>query len=290
KDGDPVGNPAMGAPTFGGNWTDIDELNPFDIVDGRPPEAPGEIVIDRGTAKDAGYEVGDRVTVQTQAASEEFELVGVAAFGTADSPGGTTYVLWTTDEAQRLVGEPDRVSAIGVVAEDGLSQADLVGNIERALDDAGQAEGIEVLTGEEITEETQSDIKESLGFLTTFLLVFAFIAVFVGVFVIYNSFAIIVAQRTRELALLRAIGARRRQVRRAVVVEALLIGLVGAVVGFLGGLGLATFLGAFFDLPPGSLAVLLTSVATALITGVVVTVSSAAVPAWRASLVPPFAA
>src|SRR5690606_11581340 len=106
----------------------------------------------------------------------------------------------------------------------------------------------------------------------------------------YNSFAIIVAQRTRELALLRAIGARRRQVRRAVVVEALLIGLVGAVVGFLGGLGLATFLGDFFDLPPGSLAVLPTSVATALITGVVVTVASAAVPAWRASRVRPVAA
>lgn len=289
KDGDPVGNPAMGAPTFGGNWTDIDELNPFDIVDGRPPEAPGEIVIDRGTAKDAGYEVGDRVTVQTQAAAEEFEVVGIAAFGTADSPGGTTYVLWTIDEAQRLVGEPDRVAAVAAVAEDGLSQAELAERIEAALADAG-AERVEVLTGEEITEETQTEIKESLGFLTTFLLVFAFIAVFVGTFVIYNSFAIIVAQRTRELALLRAIGARRRQVRRAVVVEALLIGLVGAVVGFLGGLGLATFLGDFFDLPPGSLAVLPTSVATALITGVVVTVASAAVPAWRASRVRPVAA
>src|SRR5690606_8157243 len=222
-------------------------------------------------------------------AAEEFEVVGIAAFGTADSPGGTTYVLWTIDEAQRLVGEPDRVAAVAAVAEDGLSQAELAERIEAALADAG-AERVEVLTGEEITEETQTEIKESLGFLTTFLLVFAFIAVFVGTFVIYNSFAIIVAQRTREMALLRAIGARRRQVRRAVVIEAAVIGLAGAVIGFLGGLGLAALLSSVLQLPSGTLAVLPTAVITALLTGLIVTVVSALVPAWRAGRVPPLAA
>ncbi|HEX6420314.1 MAG TPA: FtsX-like permease family protein [Acidimicrobiales bacterium] len=289
KQGEGVGDPLMGAPTLGGNWTEVDDLNPFDIVEGRPPRTAGEIVIDRGTAGDTGYQVGDTVTVQTRDLADEYELVGIARFGTTDSPGGATYVLWETEAAQRLLGEEGRFGAVSVVAEGGVSQGELAASIQRALDRSAGGR-LEVLTGERITEETQSDIKEQLGFITQFFLVFAIIAVFVGTFVIYNSFAIIVAQRTREMALLRAIGARRRQVRRAVVVEAAVIGLAGAVLGFLGGLGLATLLSRILQLPSGTLAVLPTAVVTALLTGLIVTVVSALVPAWRAGRVPPLAA
>jgi putative ABC transport system permease protein len=289
RDGDAVGDPAMGAPTFGGNWTDVDELNPFDITDGEPPRAAGQVVIDRGTAETTGYGVGDRLRVQTQQGVGEFTLSGIMRFGTTDSPGGASYVMWTTDEAQRLIGEPDRYSAVSVVADDGVSQSQVVRSIEQQLQ-SDDARGAEVLTGQEITEESQTDIQEQLGFITNIFLAFAFIAVFVGTFVIYNSFAIIVAQRTREMALLRAIGASRKQVRRAVLVEAAVVGLVGSVVGFVMGLGVATFLGALFELPEGSLAIVPTSVATAIISGLVVTIGSALVPARRAGKVPPLAA
>jgi putative ABC transport system permease protein len=287
RNGDPVGNPTMGAPTLGGNWTEV--LNPFNITDGRSPEGDGEIVIDRGTAQDTGFGVGDTVQVQTQTEAGEYEVVGVARFGTADSPGGASYVLWTTEEAQRLIGEPGRFSSVGAVAESGISQEQLASSIDDTLQSAG-ATDVEVLTGAQITEETQSDIKDQLSFFTVFLLVFAIIAVVVGAFVIYNSFSIIIAQRTREMALLRAVGARRRQVRRAVVVEAIIVGLVGSAIGFLAGLGIAAFLGNLFELPPGALAIVPTSVVTAVVTGLVVTVFSALLPAWRASRVPPLAA
>lgn len=286
-DGDPVGNPAMGAPTLGGNWTDVEGLNPFDLTDGRAPTSDGEIVIDRGTAEDTDFGVGDQVQVQTQTGADTYEVTGVVRFGATDSPGGSTYVMWTTEEAQRVIGEEGRYAAIGAVAEDGVSQDELAASITDAL---GDDAGVEVLTGAEVTEETQSDIKESLGFFTQFLLVFAFIALFVGTFVIYNSFSIIVAQRTREMALLRAIGARRRQVRTSVLVEAIVVGVLGSAVGFVVGLALASFLGELFALPPGALAILPTSVTTALLTGIIVTVVSAFVPAWRASRVPPLAA
>ena len=287
KEGEALGDPAMGAPTFGSNWTENDALNPFDLTDGRAPTSDGEIVIDRGAAKDTGYQVGDTIPVQTREKVDEYELVGIVRFGTTDSPGGSTNVFWNTAEAQRLVGEPDRFAAISVVGEDGVSQDGLAAAISDALpEDAG----VEVVTGVEITEETQSDIKQQLSFVTVFFLVFAIVSLVVGIFVIYNSFSIIVAQRTREMALLRAIGARRRQVRGAVLIEALLIGVVGSVLGFLAGLGLATALGSVMQLPPGSLAVLPTSVAIAVVTGLGVTVCSAFVPAWRASRVPPLAA
>ncbi|HEX5944633.1 MAG TPA: ABC transporter permease [Acidimicrobiales bacterium] len=287
KQGEPLGDPAMGAPTFGSNWTENDALNPFDLTDGRAPTSDGEVVIDRGAAKDTGYDVGDTIPVQTRDTVDEYELVGIVRFGTTDSPGGSTNVFWNTAEAQRLVGEPDLFAAIAVVGDDGVSQDDLAAAINDALpDDAG----VEVVTGVEITEETQSDIKQQLSFVTVFFLIFAIVALVVGIFVIYNSFSIIVAQRTREMALLRAVGARRRQVRGAVLIEAVLIGVVGSVLGFLAGLGLATLLGSVLQLPPGSLAVLPTSVAIAIVTGLIVTLVAAFIPAWRASRVPPLAA
>jgi putative ABC transport system permease protein len=288
KDGDPVGNPTMGPPTFGGNWQTVDRLNGFTIDDGRPPESAGEVVIDRGSAEDTGYRVGDRVPIQTGKASAEFDLVGIARFGNADSPGGATYALWTTDEAQELVGEAGKYDSIGVVADSGVSQTQVAQSVREELRSAGDT-GLEVLTGRQITEESQSDLKDQLSFITYFLLAFAIVSVLVGIFVIYNAFSIIVAQRGREMALVRAVGASRRQVRRSVFVEALAIGIGGSVIGFVLGLGVASVLVSLFDLP-GSLVVRPSAAIIALIVGVVVTVISALVPAWRASRVPPVAA
>ncbi|HLM29911.1 MAG TPA: ABC transporter permease, partial [Acidimicrobiales bacterium] len=253
KDGDPIGDPAMGPPTFGGNWNEVDELNGFSLNEGRAPDGPGGVVIDQGSADATDYQIGDRVPIQTRAGSDDFELVGIAGFGNADSPGGATYAMWTTEEAQRLVGEPGKFDSVSAVAEAGVSQTELAQALEDELGAAGDTD-LEVLTGEQITEETQSDLKDQLSFITIFLLIFAVVALIVGTFVIYNSFSIIVAQRGREMALMRAVGASRRQVRRAVFVEALAIGLAGSAIGVLLGLGVAILLVNLFDLP-GSLVV-----------------------------------
>jgi putative ABC transport system permease protein len=287
KQGDPVGNPEFGAPTLGGNWTEDDELNPFDLSDGTGPRTDDEIVIDKGTADSTGFEVGDTVTVQTRDKAGKYEVSGIARFGSADSPGGASYVLWTTRAAQELLGEPGKFSSIAVVGDQGVSQPDLARAIRDNLPRDASAQ---VVTGASITKETQDSIQDALAGPMRFLGIFAAIAVIVGAFVIYNSFSIIVAQRTREMALLRAVGARRRQVRRAVLVEALIVSFVGSLVGFVIGLGIATLLSELFQLPEGSLAILPSSIVVAVVTGVVVTVISALLPAWRASRVPPLAA
>jgi putative ABC transport system permease protein len=288
KDGDPIGDPAMGPPTFGGNWNEVDELNGFGLNEGSAPDGRGEVVIDQGSADATDYQIGDRVPIQTRAGSDDFELVGIAGFGNADSPGGATYAMWTTEEAQSLVGEPGKFDSVSAVAEAGVSQTDLAQTLEDELAASGDTD-LEVLTGEQITEETQSDLKDQLSFITIFLLIFAVVALIVGTFVIYNSFSIIVAQRGREMALMRAVGASRRQVRRAVFVEALAIGLGGSAIGVLLGLGVAILLVNLFDLP-GSLVVRPSAVTTALAVGVIVTLVSSLVPAWRGSRVPPVAA
>jgi putative ABC transport system permease protein len=290
KDGEAVGDPFMGAPTFGANWNENDDLNPFNLTSGsEPPSGPGEIVIDAASADTTGYQVGDTVPVLTRDGVDEYELVGIARFGTADSPGGASFTLWTTEEAQRIIGEPGKFDSVSAVAEDGVSQTELAESIERQLDDDGTT-GVEVLTGQEITEETQTDIQESLLFITVFFTAFAVVALVVGSFVIYNSFSIIVAQRAREMALLRAVGASRKQVRRAVLIEATVVGVVGSVAGFLLGLAIAAGFYSVLGLPEGGLTILPASAAQAIVTGLLVTVSSAYVPARRASKVPPLAA
>jgi len=291
-DGDPVGNPEFGAPTLGGSWPEVaDAVNPFDVRDGRAPERAGEIAMDALSADTTGYEPGDTVPVQTgDGEVRDFELVGVVGFGTADSPGGASYVLFTTEEAQELLAEPGRFDSVTVVARDGVGEDRLVADIDAELRAAGSSlDDVEVLSGTAIIEETQSDLQAELGFITSFFLAFAVVAVIVGSFVIYNSFSIIVAQRTREMALLRAIGASRRQVRRAVLLEALAVGLVGSVAGFVLGLGVAAALTGLMGID-GGLAILPTAALTAILTGLVVTVFSAVLPARRASKVPPIAA
>ena len=247
-------------------------------------------MIDKASADEADFVAGDRITVLTQAGPIKVVVSGIARFGTVDSPGGASFVLFTDEAAQRLVGEADRYDAIAVVADDGVSQTELVGRIESALDD-----DVEVLTGEEITEENQSDIKENLSFFNTFLLTFALIALFVGSFIIYNTFSIIVAQQTREMALLRAIGASRRQVLTSVLLESLAVGLFASVVGLFAGIGVAAGLKALLallgiDIPAGGIVLAPSTVVWSLVAGVVVSMAAAFFPARRASKVPPVAA
>jgi putative ABC transport system permease protein len=291
KDGEPIGDPGFGPPTFGGNWGTVDELNPFTLVaGGRAPEADDEIVIDKRSADDAGFAVGDTVGVQTQTGLEDYELVGVARFGTADSPGGATFALMTLPAAQQRVAQPGMIDSVSIVADEGVSQRQLADRVQAQLGDDA-----EVLTGAEITQENQDDIEQGLQFFTGFLTAFAVIALVVGAFVIYNSFSILVAQRNREMALLRAVGASRGQVLRGVLLEAVIIGGLASIAGFLLGLavtsGLRALMDAFgFDLPAGDIVVRPAAVVVAILSGFIVTVVSAVVPAVRAARVSPLAA
>ncbi len=289
-DGHAIGNPDLGAPTYGGNWLLDDRLNPFDLVAGRAPVADREVVIDKGTAEDAGFAVGDAARILTTSGVQDVAIVGIATFGDADNPAGSSYALFTADAAQRYLSAPGKVDAIKVVAADGVSDDDLVARLSSVV-----PEHVEVLTGAQITAEDLRVAKQGLGFFTTFLLVFAAIALFVGSFIIYNSFSILVAQRSKEMALLRAIGASRRQVLGAVLVEAVAVGAVASTAGLFVGIGVAWLLRALLpgldiDVPGGGLAITSRTVVVAIVVGLVVTVASALLPARKASKVAPIAA
>jgi len=289
--GDVVGNPGMGPPTFGGRWSEIDELNPFNLVEGEPPAADDEVVIDRRSADKGDISVGDRIQVLTKDGPIEVTVVGIAKFGDADSPGGASFTLFTEEAAERYIGEPGMVDSISVLGESGVSQAELRDRIADAL----SGEDVEVLTGKQITEETQDDIADALSFFTIFLTVFAVVALVVSVFSIYNTFSIIVAQRTRDMALLRAVGASRRQVLGSVIGESAVLGLTASLLGVLGGVAIVYVLKAMLDafgvdLPAGGLVLKASTVVVSLVVGFVVTVVAAVGPAVRASRVPPLAA
>jgi putative ABC transport system permease protein len=288
--GKPVGNPGRGAPTFGRNWVETRELNPFVLAEGRAPAADGEVALDRYTAKKAGAAVGDTVTVLVEKGPQRVRVVGIATFGDADGTGGATNVMFTANAAQRLVGTPGELDAVAAVAADGVSQTELRDRLAAAVPASAEA-----ITGKALTEENQSAIRKALRFFDTFLLTFAVVALLVGSFIIYNTFSIIVAQRGREMALLRAVGASRRQVLAAVLVEALAVGLLASLLGMLLGIviagGLKGILAAFgVDIPAGGIVFSGKTAVTALVAGVGVSVASAFFPARRAAKVPPIAA
>jgi putative ABC transport system permease protein len=290
KDGDAVGDPETGPPTLGGNWIDSEELNGFDISDGSPPSADDEVVIDKKSADDTGYRVGDTAQVLVKGGPQDVTIAGIATFGDEDSPGGASFVLFTLDTAQRLIAEPDKFDGILVVADDGISPTEIVQRIAPAL-----PAGTEAVTGDAVTQESQDEIKQGLSFFNTFMLVFAVIALLVGGFIIFNTFFITVAQRTRENALLRALGAKKRQVLVSVLVEALAVGLIASVIGIGLGIlvagGLKALLAAFgFELPAGGIVLTTGTVIISLVAGVGVTLVAAISPARRAGKVPPVAA
>lgn len=288
-DGDRLGG--NGPPTRGSNWVTTAALNPWRVVAGRAPEAPGEVVIDRASA-DAGHlHVGSTTTALVPRAVP-VKVVGIAEFGTSDSMAGTTFTAFTTAEAQRLLlGGRDEVTGVLVGAAPGVSQADLVRRLQPAL-----PPGATAITGAQLTAEQRADVDSAfVGFFETVLLVFAGVALLVAAFSIYNAFSMLTAQRTRESALLRALGASRRQITVSAATQGLVVGAVASVTGVLAGIGLAAGLFALmsaagFGLPASTLDVQPARLAIAAAVGVAVAVPASLAPAVRASRVKPLAA
>ena len=286
-DGEAVGG--NGPPTLGGVW-DTTAMNPYNLVDGRAPAATGEVVIDRGTARKGELEIGDTTTVRTPT-PVEVTVVGIAAFGSQDSIGGSGFTGFTPEDAREhlLFGAPGSTS-ISVTADEGVTAEELAATIGATLPD-----GFEARTGEQMSAAATESIGEDfLDMMQTFLLAFTVIALLVSTFSIYNTFSVILAQRTRESALLRAIGATRSQVLGSIAIEAVVIGVIASFGGLVVGLGLALGLTSGMrsigvDLP-GGLEVGPTSMVVSVVVGLVVTLLASLAPAVRASRVSPMAA
>lgn len=279
----------MGPPTLGVSWSPP-PLTPLIVRDGRPPEGPGEVVIDAATARAHDFAVGDRVTILSLGPPEEFSLVGIVGFGTADNLAGATLAAFERSEAQRLFDLEGRLSSIQVAAADGVSAEALRARVAAVL-----PEGVEATTATDAVAEQSAAIGEALGFFNIALLVFAGVALFVGAFLIANTFTIVVAQRSREFALLRALGATGRQVTGSVLVEATIVGLVASVLGVALGALVATALQAMMrafglSLPSGGLVVAPRTIVVGLVVGLGVTIVSAWWPARRAARIEPIAA
>jgi putative ABC transport system permease protein len=282
RDGDVVGT----GPYFGvGLDPDAGELSPFRLKDGRFASGPGQVVIDAGTAEDEGYSVGDTVVVQTRGPERRVEVTGIATFGDVDSMGKATFALFDLEAAQGLFDMRGSYTEV-LVGGPGSVRAEL----SRALGDS-----LNVRTAAADDRFTLDGLKMFVKFLKVFLLVFGGIAVFVGAFTIYNTLSITVAQRSRELALLRALGATRRQVLRSVVVEALAVGTIASLVGLVAGIGLAKLLSGVFasagiELPSTETVFGARTIVVSLAVGIVVTVLASLGPALRATRVSPVTA
>ncbi len=291
KDGKPIGSDGQGPPTFGSVGEEFAGAL-WSTAEGKWANGPTEVVIDEASAKAGKYVLGDTVKVVAQSGSREFTLVGIASYGDVRSPGGATFALFDSVTAAEFLAKPGFIDAILVSGDGSVSDAKLSKAIQDVLPTTSKTE---TLTGAEITLETQDQIGSALDFFGILLSTFSFIALGVGCFVIYNVFSISAAQRQRENALLRAIGASRKQITRAMLIEATVVGLLGSVIGLVAGIGLSAGLSALLravniDIPSGGLVLSQNTVTSTIIIGLIVTVLSAILPARRAGKVPPLAA
>ncbi|MFC4375320.1 ABC transporter permease [Nocardia halotolerans] len=289
---DPAGEKAVqtgGAPSFGLSHLPPDKSveEPETFIAGGPPSEAGEVALNTSGAEKAGLQVGDKTKVLVPSKGDPFEvtLTGIYEMPGAEG-GGVVAVMFTEPQGRKLFTDGSHVAYADIAAAPGVSADALRDRL------AAELPNYKVQNADEVREDMKKEISEALTFINYFLLAFGAIALIVGTFIIYNTFSMIVAQRLRELALLRAIGASRQQVGRSVVGEALVIGLIGSVLGLLAGIGLAFGLSALlnaFDLglPTGSLTVLPRTAIVALLVGLIVTVASAYAPARRAAKVPP---
>jgi putative ABC transport system permease protein len=284
REGERVGSTQ--APAFGASARSA-RFDPYDYVAGRPPRSDDEVAVDKLTADREDFEVGATVRIGGTVPARSYRISGVARLGDVDSFGGATVAIMRTGELQRLADKRGEYDTIQVAATGGVSAQELKRRIRAALPPT-----VDVRTGEENAAQQTRDVEEDLGFLQTALLVFAWIALFVGAFTIFNTFAITVAQRTHEFGLLRTLGAARRQVLASVMVEALVIGALGAGVGVIAGIGVASALNGLFkaagiDLPNTGNVVETRAIVVPLFVGLVVTLVAALVPAVRATRVAP---
>lgn len=294
KDGKLYGG--QGPPTISVNVTDAPAaggVRGLAITEGRVPRSNKEVALDRVTAERAGLILGQRIdlVIAAQRALVPATLVGLADFPDGGSGSGASYVLWNTDAAQLIFDEGrDRFDQVWVTAREGVTQAELRDQVAPLL-----PSGFEAVTGDAAAEESASQLLDAISFLTLFLLAFAGISLVVGSFLIVNTFAMLVAQRSRELALLRAIGASRRQVTRSVLFEAFLVGLIGSTVGVAGGVALAFGIRALFarfglDLGDTPLIYEPRTFIAGYLVGLLVTMAAAWFPARRSAKIPPVAA
>ena len=286
-DGDPV--TTTGAPLLGFSWGPVDQLSPVSLESGEKPSA-GEIAIDQGTFEEFDFELGQTVDVLLPQGRESFTLVGTARFGESNSLAGARLTLFEPTEAQRLFDREGRWDVIDIAVAGGADVSAVEDDIAALL-----PAGTEVVTGDTVAQEGSDAVGEFADIFGNVLLGFAAVALFVSAFYIYNTFSIILGQRIKELALLRAIGASAEQIRRTVILEALLVGIISSAIGI--GMGLLTALGirgllnaGGFGLPSDSLVLEPPTIVAALVVGIGVTLAACVLPARKAAKVSPITA
>ncbi|MEU5209434.1 FtsX-like permease family protein [Streptomyces sp. NPDC020742] len=290
KKGELLGN---GFSTSGGNYypgSDGKDAR-YPMQSGEAPHGPHEFALDARTADKGGYKVGDTVRISVDGPVHEQKLTGIFTTDDGAVAAGGSLALFDTATAQKLYGMPGGFSEIDVKAAPGTSQTELKSAVDKVLP-KGSAEAT---TGKQLADDMAKMVAEKMDGMKTGLLVFAGIALFVGVFLIANTFTMLVAQRTKELALLRAVGASRRQVTRSVLIEAFVVGTVAGVTGMAVGIGIGAGLRALMSnlgntVPDGPLVVSPSTVLISLVVGVVITVLAAWLPGRRAARIPPVAA
>jgi putative ABC transport system permease protein len=279
-----------GAPSLGFSVDPHEQqFNPTKLTAGSWPSGPDEVAIDKATASSEHFNVGDTIRLQAVGPQRSFRISGIAEFTGVGSIGGATFALFDLPTAQRVFDKPGQLDVIRIQSKAGVSKSKLISEIKPLLPPTATVRD----TNAQVKED-----KKDLSFVSFFkyiLLAFAGIALFVGAFVIANTLAITIAQRMREFATLRTLGASRRQVLWSVVVEALVIGLLGSIVGLFLGLGLAKLLNKLFvifgiDLPQGQTIFATRTVIVSILVGTIVTLIASIRPARRATRVPPIAA
>ncbi|HEY3970371.1 MAG TPA: ABC transporter permease [Solirubrobacteraceae bacterium] len=281
--------------TSGGAFGLVDALQPprfeaFTATVGHLPSTASEVAIDQASAKRNHLRIGQQIVIAGRSPARHYTVSGIAKFAGSESFGGTTVALLQSSQAQYVAGEPGAYDSINVAASPSVAPQELASRVRAVL-----PRTLVVRTGAQEAANQTSELEEKLGFLRTFLLIFAYVALVVGAFIIFNTFSITVAQRTREFGLLRTLGASRTQIMRTVVQEGLLLGITGAVIGLLLGILLAPALDGLFkafgaDLPDNGTVLEARTVIVSLSVGIVVTVLAGIFPAMRATRVPPIAA
>jgi putative ABC transport system permease protein len=289
KDGESLGSSNNGQFGFGFDPR-AERFNPMSLTDGRWASGPGQVVIDKGTANDHGYGIGDKIGVAANGPTRQYTITGLAKYGKENSVGGATIAVFDVPTAQALLGKRGQYDTIFAAARDGVSDQQLVNDLKPVVPASA-----EVRTGQSQADKDSQDVKDNTKFVQYFLLGFGFIALGVGAFVIFNTLSITLAQRIRELATLRTLGASRRQLKRSVLTEGLVMGVFASVTGLFLGLALAAGLNGLFkafgvDLPQASTQIQTRTVVVALGLGIGITLIASISPARRATRIAPVAA
>jgi putative ABC transport system permease protein len=279
------------SPSFGFGFNgDADRFNPLKLVDGEWAAGSSQVVIDQATAEAQGWAIGDRIRAAAEGPAKEFTVTGIATLGDVQSLGGATLAVFDLSTAQQLLNKEGQLDTIFLASDEGFTPEQLTTGIEPVLPASAQ-----VRTGEQQAGADSEGISEGVGFIRYFLLAFAAIALGVGSFVIYNTITITLAQRVREFATLRTLGASRKQIMRSVLLEGFALGVLASLLGLVSGVALAKGLSAVFDamnlsLPQAGMSLATRTIVVSLVLGVGITMLATIVPARRAMAIPPIAA